>query len=130
LADCDRYVRRRKAPGVLLTLTHENAPKQGPKTETSAPQLVDDKILHYGQPIAVVVAETFEQARASAYLIKPTYAAETGAFDMASAMPEAVAPEPRNGNQPDSRMGDVDSAFAAAPVKIDVTYTTPPRATR
>ena len=50
-----------KAPGVILTLTHKNAPKQGPKTENSAPQLVDDKILHYGQPIALVVAETFER---------------------------------------------------------------------
>jgi xanthine dehydrogenase YagR molybdenum-binding subunit len=116
-----------KAPGVILTLTHKNAPKQGPKTENSAPQLIDDKILHYGQPIALVVAETFEQARAAARLIKPTYAAKKGAYDMASAMPEAFVPKPRNGNQPDSRMGDVDEAFAAAPVKIDVTYTTPPQ---
>src|SRR5271170_5597670 len=33
-----------KSPGVLLTLTHKNSPKQGPKGETSAPQLVGDKI--------------------------------------------------------------------------------------
>jgi xanthine dehydrogenase YagR molybdenum-binding subunit len=116
-----------KAPGVLLTLTHENAPKQGTKTETSAPQLMGAKILHYGQPIALVVAETFEQARAAAFLIKPTYAAEKGSYDMASAMSDAIVPKPRNGSHPDSRMGDSDAAFAAAPVKIDVTYTTPPQ---
>jgi xanthine dehydrogenase YagR molybdenum-binding subunit len=116
-----------KAPGVLLVLTHENAPKQGPKTDASAPQLVDEKILHHGQPIALVVAETFEQARAAARLVKPTYAAEKGNYDLASAMPGAFVPKANNGNNPDSRMGDSDEAFGAAPVKIDVTYTTPPQ---
>ena len=79
-----------KAPGVILVLSHKNAPKQGPKTDNSAPQLVSDKILHYGQPIALVVAETFEQARAAAYLIKPSYAAEKGRYDLASAMAAAI----------------------------------------
>ena len=116
-----------KAPGVILVLTHKNAPKQGPKTDNSAPQLAGDKILHYGQPIALVVAETFEQARAAAYMIKPAYAAEKGRYDLASAMPEAIEPPPRNGASPDSRFGDPDRAFAAAPVKIDATYTTPPQ---
>jgi xanthine dehydrogenase YagR molybdenum-binding subunit len=116
-----------KAPGVILVLTYKNAPKQDPKTDSSAPQLIDDKILHHGQPIALVVAETFEQARAAAYLMKPTYASEKGKYDLASAMPEAVVPKVSNGNHPDSRMGDTDEAFAAAPVKIDVTYSTPPQ---
>src|SRR5271166_668327 len=116
-----------KAPGVILVISHKNAPKQGPKTDNSAPQLVGDKILHYGQPIALVVAETFEQARAAAYLIKPSYAAENGRYDLAFAMPEAIMPPPRNGAAPDSRFGDPDEAFNSAPVKIDVTYTTPPQ---
>ena len=116
-----------KAPGVILVMTHKNAPRQGPKTEISTPQLVDDRIVHFGQPIALVVAETFEQARAGAYLVKPTYAPEKGDYDMASALPDAVRPTARNGNQPDSRVGDTDAAFAAAPVKIDVTYSTPPQ---
>jgi xanthine dehydrogenase YagR molybdenum-binding subunit len=114
-----------KAPGVLLVLSHKNAPKQGPKTDNSAPQLVSDKILHHGQPIALVVAETFEQARAAARLIKPVYASEKGRYDLASAMPEAIMPAPRNGASPDTRLGDPDAAFAVAPVKIDVTYSTP-----
>ncbi len=116
-----------KAPGVILVLTHKNAPKQAPKTDNSLPQLASDKILHYGQPIALVVVETFEQASAAAYMIKPTYAAEHGRYDLASAMQEAFIPPPRNGAVPDTHLGDPDAAFAAAPVKIDVTYTTPPQ---
>jgi xanthine dehydrogenase YagR molybdenum-binding subunit len=116
-----------KAPGVVLVLTHKNAPKQGPKTADSAPQLIDDKILHHGQPIALVVAETFEQARAAAHLIKATYASEKGSYDLASALPDAFVPKASNGNHPDSRIGDTEEAFAAAPVKIEVTYSTPPQ---
>jgi xanthine dehydrogenase YagR molybdenum-binding subunit len=116
-----------KAPGVLLVLTYKNAPKQGAKTESALPQLVDDQIVHHGQPIALAVAESFEQARAAARLVRPTYAAETGSYDLASAMAEAVTPKPRNDAHPDSRMGDVDAAFAAAAVKIEATYTTPPQ---
>src|ERR1700761_9437243 len=55
-----------KAPGVLLVLTHANAPKQGPRAAGTAPQLADDRVLFHGQPVALVVAETFEQARAAA----------------------------------------------------------------
>jgi xanthine dehydrogenase YagR molybdenum-binding subunit len=116
-----------KAPGVILVMTYKNVPKQGPKTDISAPQLVDDRIFHHGQPIALVVAETFEQARAAAHLVKPTYAAKRGKYDLASSMPEAFAPKANNGNHPDSRMGDTNEAFAVAPIKIDVTYTTPPQ---
>jgi xanthine dehydrogenase YagR molybdenum-binding subunit len=116
-----------KSPGVILVMTYKNAPKQSPKTDTSAPELVDDKILHHGQPIALVVAESFEQARAAAHLIRPTYVARKGNYDLASAVPEALVPKTNNGNHPDSRVGDSDEAFALAPVKIDVTYTTPPQ---
>jgi xanthine dehydrogenase YagR molybdenum-binding subunit len=116
-----------KAPGVIFVMTHKNAPKQGARGDNSAPQLVDDKILHHGQPIALVVAETFEQARAAAYLVKPSYESEKGSYDLAAAMPEAFVPKPNNGNPPDSRMGDTAAAFAAAPIKIDATYTTPPQ---
>ncbi|WP_307437077.1 xanthine dehydrogenase family protein molybdopterin-binding subunit [Labrys monachus] len=116
-----------RASGVLLVLTRRNAPKQGGKADGAIPQLVGETILHHGQPIALVVAETFEQARAAAQLVKPTYEAEQGSYDLASAMPKAVVPKASNGNQPDSRIGDTDEAFAAAPVKIDVTYRTPPQ---
>ena len=114
-----------KAPGVILVLTHKNMPPQSPNTDGAAPQLADDRILFRGQPIALVVAETFEQARAASRLVQPTYAAEPGAHDLAAAQPKAEVPKPRNGTPPDTHKGDAEAAFAAAPVKIDVTYRTP-----
>ena len=62
----------RKAPGVLLVLTHENMPAQGasdtpvPQQEDASPQLAGPEVRHYHQAVAFVVAETFEQARAAA----------------------------------------------------------------
>jgi xanthine dehydrogenase YagR molybdenum-binding subunit len=113
------------APGVLMVMTYKNAPKQGAKTPTNNPQLVSNEIKHQGQPIAVVVAESFEQARAAAFLVKPTYAAEPGNHVMRANLAKSIVPQPNNGNPPDSDIGAFGSAFAASPVKIDVTYTTP-----
>jgi xanthine dehydrogenase YagR molybdenum-binding subunit len=116
------------APGVLLVLTHLNAPKQGDRSSGAVPQLGDDQVLFHGQPVALVVAGSFEQARAAAYLIKPSYATEPGSHDLEASRASAAVPKPRNGSSPDTNKGDVEAAFAAAPVKIDVTYTTPPQA--
>jgi xanthine dehydrogenase YagR molybdenum-binding subunit len=116
------------APGVLLVLTHTNAPEQGARSSGAVPHLADDRVLFHGQPVALVVAETFEQARAAAYLVKPSYAAESGSYDLEAGRANAAIPKPRNGNSPDSSKGDVEAAFSAAPVKVDVTYTTPPQA--
>lgn len=68
-----------------------------------------------------MVAETFEEARAAAALVKVDYAEEKGAFDLAAAKDSAV--EPEGGG--DSGAGDFDAAFEAAPVKLDQIYTTP-----
>src|ERR1700694_2682808 len=58
-----------KAPGVVLVLTHRNAPAQGTGNHHEAhPVLTGPEVTRYGQPIAFVVAETFEQARAAADL--------------------------------------------------------------
>ena len=113
------------APGVLMVMTHRNAPRQG-KGQHAAPQLQDAEIKHHDQSIAFVVAETFEQARAAAQMIKVTYVAEKGRFDLEAEKHKGVAPE---GSQPaDTSVGDFDCAFAAAAQKIDVTYTTPDQA--
>src|SRR6201986_1216349 len=58
-----------KAPGVVLVLPHRNSPAQGTGTHREAhPVLTGPQVTYYGQPVAFVVAETFEQARAAAYL--------------------------------------------------------------
>ncbi|HBK45606.1 MAG TPA: xanthine dehydrogenase, partial [Xanthomonadaceae bacterium] len=72
--------------------------------------------------VAVVVAETFEQARAAAQLVKVDCSRETGAYDLDKARAGAVKPK----DEPaDTGAGDFHAAFAAAPVTLDATYTTP-----
>src|SRR3977135_282975 len=63
-----------RAPGVVLVLTHRNAPKQGTGNHHAAhPVLTSAEVSYYGHPVAFVVAETFEQARAAAYLVRGTH---------------------------------------------------------
>jgi xanthine dehydrogenase YagR molybdenum-binding subunit len=115
------------APGVLLVMTHLNAPKQGPEKGDFAPQLIGPEIRHYHQAVAFVVAESFEQARDAANLVRVSYASEPGRFDLAKEQAKAYPPAPEQlfGDKPDSKAGDFDAGFAASPVKLDVTYTTP-----
>ena len=114
-----------RAPGVVLILTHLNAPKQGSGTHQEAhPVLTGPEVAYYGQVVAFVVAETFEQARAAAYLVRVTYAPEPGNYALRANLDRAHVPLDSE-LPPDSAVGNFDSAFAAAPVKLDETYTTP-----
>src|SRR5260221_13919203 len=90
------------------------------------PALDTDLVRFFGFPVAFVVAETFEQARAAAALVRVRYAAEPAEYDLRAAAPHAETPGMIDGGAaPDSAVGDFESAFAAAPVKIDRAYTTP-----
>ncbi|MDB5690197.1 MAG: xanthine dehydrogenase family protein molybdopterin-binding subunit [Sphingomonas bacterium] len=109
------------APGVLAVVTADNAGPLRAEGFYIARPLAGPEIEHYHQAVALVVADTFEQARAAAALIGVEYEREKGAFDLASARPGAQ-PHQR---QPDVRIGDFDGAFASAAVKVDQIYTTP-----
>ncbi len=114
-----------QAPGVHLVLTYLNAPKQGSGTHTEAhPVLTSADVSYHGQPVAFVVAETFEQARAAAYLVRVDYERAPGDYSLRGNLAQARTPKPGN-TVPDSAVGDFETAFAAAPVQLDVTYTTP-----
>jgi xanthine dehydrogenase YagR molybdenum-binding subunit len=113
------------APGVLLVMTHLNAPRQGPPHGDFSPQLIGPEVRHFDQAVAVVVAETFEQARHAARLIRVSYDREPGRFDLRAEQPHATIPPADVDDQPDTAVGDFATGFAAAPVKVDVTYTTP-----
>ena len=118
------------SPGVKLVLTHLNAPDQanfGEGGESNAmigakPFLARPGIKAFGTPIACVVADTFENARAAAALVHAEYQAEPGVFafedhlDQAAPSPSATAKV---------AAGDFDAAFAAAPVQLDEAYNTP-----
>src|SRR5216117_2826934 len=74
------------APGVLAIVTAENAGKLAKGNLNTAKLLGGPDIEHYHQAIAVVVAETFEQARAAAQLVRVDYASAKGAFELSAVM--------------------------------------------
>src|SRR5918998_4332786 len=100
-----------RAAGVIRVFTHRNAPRLGPKrsTEEAPPRgnqeerdksfraLQSDRIFFNAQPVALVVAETYEQARYAARLVKVTYNAEKHVTDT-EALREAARIPPRAPN--------------------------------
>jgi len=115
----------RAAPGVVAIVTAENAGRLDKGERNTATLLGGPEIEHYHQAVALVVAESFEQARAAAQLIRVDYAAERGRFDLAAAKAGAPLAPPSQGQPSESGVGDFAGAFAAAPVQLDETYTTP-----
>ncbi len=122
-----------RAPGVRMVMTHLNAPAQGIRDESitfkysrAQPVLTSPDIHHYGEPVALVVAATFEQARAAADLIDVDYAVGRGRFDFAAYEDEAYVPKVANFGIPtDTAVGDFDAGFATAAITVDQRYTTP-----
>ena len=119
----------RIAPGVLAIVSTLDMPRLRRGRLNIASLFGGPVVQHYHQAIAVVVAETFEQARAAVALIRVTYARQPGRFDLAAAAKSAplVAHEgdEERGSPVKVRVGDFDRAFAEAPVTLDATYTTP-----
>ena len=114
-----------RMPGVVKVMTWREAPPQGDGNHREAcPVLTGDQVEHYGQPIALVIAETFEQARDGAYRLHVDYDEQTAKHALSSNIAAARKPDASQ-TPPDTSNGDFDAAFAAAPVKLDVTYSTP-----
>jgi xanthine dehydrogenase YagR molybdenum-binding subunit len=81
------------------------------------PPLEDDIIRYYGQYVAIVVADTFETAKAGADAVEATYSAKT---------PDVKLELKVNGqSKVQSERGDAEKTFGEAPVKLDQTYVTP-----
>ena len=114
----------KRAPGVLAIVTYENAGKLGKGKFNTARLLAGPEVQHYHQAVAVVVAETFEQARAAAGLVKVEYVKSKGEYDLKHAKGSAKLP-PKKEDKPETKVGDFAGAFASAPVKLDAAYTTP-----
>jgi len=125
--------RAEQSPGVRAVMTYLNAPVQGTPDESipsmyyrAQPKLSSPEIHHYGEPVALVVATTFEQARAAANLVNVEYAVEPGNYHFAARQDQAYAPKVVNaGIATDTAVADFESGFATAEVKIDQRYTTP-----
>ena len=122
------------SPGVLQILTHRNALKLKP-APTPTPQnrfsrlnpvLQDNRIRYYGQHIGLVVAETYEQARAAARLVKVSYKTEKPKIDFEENSKAAYKPETINGNLPtDTSRGNLESGLKQSAEILAETYGTP-----
>jgi xanthine dehydrogenase YagR molybdenum-binding subunit len=114
-----------RAPGVLAVITHLNAPPlaRGPETPIGPqplPPFQNDAVLHYGQHVAMVVAETREDANAAAALIEVSYEPNTPVLSFDDLRVSPVY----HPWTPDRDRGDVAAALAAADVRVTQTYTT------
>ena len=124
----------RSLPGVLDILTHETIGDAighvkffsdgGPASNTVVP-LGSPEIAYGGQTIAIVLANSYEVARDAAYRVVVDYEADSPSATFAS--PGVVDQDlaSQNKKHEDPKVGDFASAFAAAPFKVDVAYSTP-----
>jgi xanthine dehydrogenase YagR molybdenum-binding subunit len=114
----------KKAPGVIAVVTALDVGKRKNGKYNTAALFGGDEVQHYHQAIAVVVAETFEQARSAAALIRIAYAEEKGSYDLKQAMAGAVEPD-KSKEMKDTAVGDFEGAFKAAAITMDESYSTP-----
>ncbi|MET0863235.1 MAG: xanthine dehydrogenase family protein molybdopterin-binding subunit [Nakamurella sp.] len=120
----------REIPGVLDILTHQHRPKMRAldlaHKDMTAPAgspfkaLLDDEIYYSGQPVALVVAQTFETARYAAQLVSVSYLAEPHETNLMANLDRAHEPAKLKVGfvPPPDEKGDTAAAFAAAPVKV------------
>ena len=113
-------------PGVIDVITDYATflrnPQQG--GETSAPTQGVEDVAYHGEIIAIVVAESYEEARDAAHHVKVDYAPGEGRYSFLAHREEAEKPKPQQ-IPPHHKQGDIDKAMAAAAHTVDVTYTTP-----
>jgi xanthine dehydrogenase YagR molybdenum-binding subunit len=126
----------KSADGVLTVITHENAMRLkelknplellmvgGLLGENLVP-LQDNKVHYFGQYIALVVAETYEQARIAAALVKVTYAKEPVAVELEKELAKGFKPQQMFGEKVQINEGKTEAIINSSPVKIEQTYTT------
>ena len=126
-----------KSAGVLAVLTHLNAPRLAYRPHKAGVDpadgerlhvLQDDRVRHQGQPVALVVADSFEQASHAASLVRVTCDEERAVTAFHEAERTAVRPGPRSaeaGQPGETRRGEPDAALAIAPVRVVAEYVIP-----
>ena len=124
-----------QAPGVLKVFTHQNMPRMNPTPKPwshlhphgqSYLPLQDDQILYAGQPIALVVARTHDQAAFAGTLIRAEYETEPVAVFDGQTAKNAIEP-PQFLWPVSSSVGNADKAISSSPVRIEQTYSTADR---
>ncbi|MGE0238436.1 MAG: xanthine dehydrogenase family protein molybdopterin-binding subunit [Parvibaculaceae bacterium] len=119
------------APGVIHIFTHENAPKFALMNvvlaDANLPPLQDERVLYEGQPVALVVAETLEQATEAARLVRVSYRDEPFDADFHAAIGHAEPVTQFFGLPLDTAWGDVEQAWTTADARIESVYVTSDR---
>lgn len=122
-----------RAPGVLSVITHLNCPKvpghdaggnpaKGPVNGKPL-QIFNDPYIHfYGQPVALVIAGSLEQAVYAASLVKAQYEKETSHTDLRTELDQA---KPLGGNRYNDYLRGEADAYKKAPVRIEAEYILP-----
>lgn len=117
----------RSMPGVIVVLSHLNAPRLpyrphkgsiDPRTGERLHMLQDDRVLFYGQPVAVVVADTLDQAERAAAALRIAYDARRPVVEPTDPQAQTVVPEVER----DFARGDADAAVATAAVTVDAVF--------
>ncbi|TXR46359.1 xanthine dehydrogenase family protein molybdopterin-binding subunit [Phyllobacterium endophyticum] len=115
-----------RMPGVAAVLTHQNAPKLeyrphkaiiDPAVGERLHVLQDDAVQFYGEPVAVIIADSIDNAERAAAAIQVTYESSRPTIDHADPSIKRIAPEAN-----DRSRGDPERAIADSPVKVDEHY--------
>jgi xanthine dehydrogenase YagR molybdenum-binding subunit len=125
-------------PGVVAIITHLNAPRLpyrehrgfvDPAFGERLHVLQDERVHFFGEPVALVVAETLDEAEHAAASLRISYEMQTPVVRIEAAEATAIVPEagrtPGGRIQADTTRGDADAALATAPVRVDATYDMP-----
>jgi xanthine dehydrogenase YagR molybdenum-binding subunit len=124
-----------RLPGVIAVISHLNAPRLAyephkggvdPAVGERLHVLQDDRVRFYGQPVAVIVADSLDNAERAALALRISYATERPIVDPDDPVAAPIVPEAatRRGSRvrADASRGSADEALTAAPVKIDAAY--------
>lgn len=126
-----------RAAGVLKVITHENAPRmkappvfdvsgEGSGSAASRLPIMQDETVYWdGQPVAVVVAQTHEQAEEAASLVRVEYEVEEPEVSFDASKPKAFEPPDVLGEAASVKVGDAEKALGEAAFKVDNVYRTP-----
>lgn len=119
-----------RLPGVLAIISHLNAPRlpyNPHKAGIDPPDgerlhvLQDDAVRFYGQPVALVVADTLDRAERAASALRITYEAQQPIVDPRDKQAQRISPAAYGRLEADTGRGDADAAFESSPVTVDMT---------
>jgi xanthine dehydrogenase YagR molybdenum-binding subunit len=119
-----------RAPGVIAILTPFNAPKLNPGPPQPPARrnlsLLQDTEVHYnGQPIALVVAKSLNEAKAAAAMLQIKYAAKPARVTFKEHLDDARWPTNPGKEPAGNHRGDLQSGFSKSAAIVEGTYTTP-----